>query len=86
MHVLDADLDRAQDEDVWRFASEHEFAIVTKDSDFSRRAFLRGHPPKVVWIRAGNCSTEEIEDLLTGHRSELLLFQDDPYASFLALS
>ena len=83
---MDAGLDRAQDEEVWRFASEHDFTIVTKDSDFSQRAFLRGPPPKVIWIRAGNCSTDAIEGLLIRHRSGLLQFEEDPDASFLALS
>ncbi len=85
VHVRDAGLDRAADEDVWTFASEHGFTIVTKDSDFSRRAFLFGHPPKVIWIRTGNCSTDEIEGLLVGNRSECLRFQGDPDGSFLAI-
>jgi predicted nuclease of predicted toxin-antitoxin system len=33
---------------------------VSKDTDFHQRSFLFGGPPKVVWIRLGNCSTEDI--------------------------
>ena len=29
-------------------------------ADFRQMSFLFGAPPKVVWIRLGNCSTEEI--------------------------
>ena len=28
------------------------------------RSLLEGYPPKVVWVRLGNCSTSEIEGLL----------------------
>ena len=33
--------------------------MVTKDSDFHQMSFLYGPPPKVIWIRAGNCSTDQ---------------------------
>ena len=62
------------------------FAIASKDSDFQQRAVLRGHPPKVVWVRLGNCSTEDVADLLRTHLTDLLAFESDPAASFLALS
>jgi predicted nuclease of predicted toxin-antitoxin system len=48
--------------------------------------FLLGHPPKVVWIRRGNCSTRDIETLLRDRLPDLLGFDADPGASFLALS
>ena len=25
---------------------------------------MHGHPPKLIWLRAANCSTSEIENLL----------------------
>jgi predicted nuclease of predicted toxin-antitoxin system len=34
-HVEDCALLSASDEEVWRFAAKNDFAIVTKDSDFS---------------------------------------------------
>lgn len=60
-HVRDIGLGRTDDEAVWQYAAAEGFAIVSKDSDFHQLSFLRGHPPKVVWIRRGNCSTDEIE-------------------------
>ena len=47
-----------------RFAREHGFAIVTKDADFEDLALALGYRSKVVWIRRGNCSVEEVENLL----------------------
>lgn len=60
--------------------------IVSKDSDFHQVSFLRGAPPKVVWIRRGNCTTANIEALLRSRRSEIFAFGADTEAAFLALS
>jgi predicted nuclease of predicted toxin-antitoxin system len=56
-HVEDCGLVNTPDEKVWDFARENSFAIVTKDSDFSELNVLRGSPPKVIWLRIGNCTT-----------------------------
>jgi predicted nuclease of predicted toxin-antitoxin system len=85
MHVRQAGLQAADDEVVWAYAVEHGFAIVSKDSDFRQRNFLFGHPPKVVWIRRGNCSTSEIEIILRGEYNGLLAFDQEGAGAFLAL-
>ena len=84
--VRDVGLDKADDDAVWDYAREQGFAIVSKDSDFRQRSFVHGHPPKVVWIRRGNCSTSEIESLLGDRRDDLLAFEQDEHGSFLALT
>jgi predicted nuclease of predicted toxin-antitoxin system len=85
-HLRTVGLSRSSDEEVWRFAAANGFCIVSKDEDFHQRSFLRGHPPKVVWIRRGNCSTREIEAMLLKHSAELIAFESHDDASFLALS
>jgi predicted nuclease of predicted toxin-antitoxin system len=70
---------------VWDHARAQGFVIVSKDSDFYQRSLVAGHPPKVVWIRRGNCSTDDIEDILRRHISDLLTFERDPAAAFLIL-
>jgi len=47
---------------------------------------LFGHPPKVVWIRLGNCTTAQVEALLRTRHADLLAFDQDAEASFLALA
>ncbi len=64
LHVEECGLDGAADEQVWRFAGENGFAIVSKDSDFSELSVLRGSPPKVIWLRIGNCTTTRAGFLL----------------------
>ena len=73
------------DDAVWNHAREHGFAIVSKDSDFHQLSFLFGHPPKVVWIRTGNCSTTRVRSLLRDRRAEILDFEQSEQATFLAL-
>ena len=85
-HVRNVGLGRADDDSVWLYAARQGFTIVSKDSDFHQLSFLRGHPPKVVWIRRGNCSTDEIELLLRQHQTDLHVFEQDFDASFLVLS
>ena len=85
-HVRNLGMAAASDVDVWACAAEQGFVIASKDTDFQQRAVLRGHPPKVVWVRLGNCSTEDVADLLRSHLTDLLAFEGDPAASFLALS
>lgn len=86
IHVRNVGLASADDEAVWSYAIQLGLAIVSKDSDFRQRSFLFGHPPKVVWIRRGNCSTGEIETILRDRYQDLIAFEQDMEASFLALA
>ncbi len=86
IHVRDVGLQSADDFVVWTYARDNGLAIVSKDSDFHQLSFLHGHPPKVVWIRRGNCSTDEIESILRRYSNDLSDFDADLSASYLALS
>ena len=85
LHVRSAALERADDLVVWRYALEHGFAIVTKDSDFQERSQIAGSAPRVVWIRRGNCSTQAIEDLLRRHAHDIVSLGERPDPAFLVL-
>lgn len=85
VYVRDAGLQRGVDTEVWTYAAQHRLAIVSKDSDFHQMSFLLGHPPKVIWIRRGNCSTRTIETLLRTLEHEITAFLDDSEAAFLSL-
>jgi predicted nuclease of predicted toxin-antitoxin system len=63
-HVETIGLGGADDGGVWDYAKAHGFAVVSKDSDFAERSVLESDPPKVIWIRLGNCSTSDVERLL----------------------
>ncbi len=63
-HVENLRLGGAGDGDVWDYAKAHGFAIASKDSDFAERSVLEREPPKIIWIRLGNCSTGDVERVL----------------------
>lgn len=85
IHVREVGLQNALDEAVWEYAARHNFTIVSKDADFHQRSFLFGPPPKVVWVRRGNCSTSDIEAILRAHQADLQWFEQDATGAFLAL-
>ena len=85
-HVRLVGLRNADDAVVWEFARNHDFIIVSKDADFHQRSFVFGFPPKVIWIRLGNCPTAEIERIFCEHQLAIIEFCGDDTHAFLALS
>jgi predicted nuclease of predicted toxin-antitoxin system len=59
--------------------------VVSKDNDFRQRSFLRGAPPKVVWLSVGNAGTARIADLLRREHGRLLAFESEAETALLAL-
>ena len=57
-------LERANDHEIWRYAGEHGFVLVTQDADFYDISLARGLPPPVLWVRAGNVSKPAVLQLL----------------------
>ena len=53
-----------KDSDIWNYARKNNCAIITFDSDFYDLSIIRGIPPKIIWLRIGNTSTENIEIIL----------------------
>lgn len=86
VHVRDVGLQASDDSEVWKYAQDNSFIICSKDSDLHQRSFLFGFPPKVIWVRLGNCSTAGVEALLRKYAVTIELFAEDGYASFLTLS
>jgi predicted nuclease of predicted toxin-antitoxin system len=63
-HLTDCGLRGSSDDAVWQYARDNDFVIVSKDSDFSQRSALLGSPPKVIWLRVGNCTTTRADFVL----------------------
>jgi len=85
-HVREFGLQSAPDPQVWAHAASRGYTIVTKDADFHHRSFLHGHPPKVIWIRPGNCSTRDMAELLIARRELVQTFLQSTEHSFLVLA
>jgi len=85
LHVHSCGLGSADDSAIWQYAKENLFTIVSKDSDFQERGVLLGQPPKFIWLRAANCSSQEIENLLRTALPIVKRFIQEDQESCLAL-
>ena len=70
---------------VWNYARLEGYVVVTKDSDLADMAFARGFPPKVIWLRLGNCTTDEVEEAIRTSHGAIETFDQDPLASVLEI-
>jgi predicted nuclease of predicted toxin-antitoxin system len=86
VHVRNVGLRDAEDAEIWEYAKLNGLVIVSKDSDFHERSFYFGFPPKVIWLRIGNCPTSKVEQLLRQNIEVIKEFNEDVIASFLSLS
>lgn len=84
-HVKLLSMEEASDSSIWEYARVNDFVIISKDSDFHQRSFLYGHPPKVIWIQRGNCSTDEIYNVILKHQKDIDRFLKNSDSSFLEI-
>ena len=85
IHVMNLRLDQASDREIREYASQNDYTIVTKDADFGDLNLLFGFPPKVVWIRRGNCSAREVENLLRENHDSISALDDEPETGLLMI-
>jgi predicted nuclease of predicted toxin-antitoxin system len=77
-HIVFHSLETAHDIDIWQFARNNGYTIVTKDADFKDVSTLRGAPPKVIWLRIGNSTTKRVEEVLRLHANAIRMFINNP--------
>jgi predicted nuclease of predicted toxin-antitoxin system len=71
VHVRDCGLKGRGDQAIWEYARDNGFTLVSKDDDFYQRSLSLGAPPKLVWLRVGNCTRSQLLDLLLKHEHEV---------------
>lgn len=84
-HVDRIGLGGESDNAVWEYAKNNGYILVSKDSDFYDKSAFFGHPPKVIWIRRGNCSNRQIELLLRNKADAIESFAQNPELSFIKI-
>ena len=77
LHIDTAGLLSTEDDDIWEYARNRSLVVLTKDSDYRQLSLERGHPPKAILVRIGNCRVREVESLLRDHYSEIMVFMQD---------
>ena len=86
INVRDIGMKATVDVAVWDYAKNNCFMIVSKDADMHDLSLVLGKPPKVIWLRLGNCSTQQVEALLRREFNAIAQFYKDDSLSLLALS
>jgi predicted nuclease of predicted toxin-antitoxin system len=84
-HVRDVGLKRAADRDIWSWAKENGFGVITTDGDFVDLAKRLGPPPKVIHVEECDFPLRIIEDLLRRSAVRISEFQKDPDRGLLVL-
>jgi predicted nuclease of predicted toxin-antitoxin system len=79
-HVRTLGLANADDREIWQYAGDHGFTLVSLDADFGEMAALLRASPKVIWLRCGNQPTAVIERLLLDKRESIAAFERDAAA------
>ena len=64
-------LERANDRDIWQYAKDHDFVIVTKDADYYDLSLLLGAPPFVIWLQTGNSDKAAVLACLIERQAEI---------------
>jgi predicted nuclease of predicted toxin-antitoxin system len=62
------------DREIWDYAKENNYVIVTFDGDFYDFSLVWGHPPKIIWLRVANHVTKEVASVLRIHQETISLF------------
>lgn len=58
-----------QDYDIFMHARHLQYdAIITLDDDFNKLLLVHGTPPKIIWLKTGNCSTAKLAEVILSHK------------------
>jgi predicted nuclease of predicted toxin-antitoxin system len=79
-------LSTSSDLEIWEYAKKNSFCIVTFDSDFIDLSILKGIPPKIIWLRTGNTSTDSIAEVFRSNYAIIFEFLESTEISYLELT
>jgi predicted nuclease of predicted toxin-antitoxin system len=69
----------AGDKDIWDYALNNEYIIITKDNDFLDLLELKGFPPKIVLLKTGNNSSRVLAELLSNSKQKIEELKNNDY-------
>jgi predicted nuclease of predicted toxin-antitoxin system len=84
-HVFTLNLHEVDDPVLWQFARLNDFIVVSKDADFSELSMIHGFPPKLLWLRIGNCRTIDVENLIRSNFEFIVRLAEDSERGILSL-
>ncbi|MCW5718596.1 MAG: DUF5615 family PIN-like protein [Bauldia sp.] len=84
-HVRTIGLSRVSDAEIWTYARGSGLTILSKDADFRHMSLILGAPPKFVWLRVGNCTTDQAAAAVIAAGQRILEFLADSTATMLVV-
>ena len=72
-HVARVGLSEADDTEIWEYTRNNGYILVTQDTDFYEMGLIKEIHPKIIWLRTGNTSTNNIQIIL---EKNFLIIQD----------
>ncbi|MCF8296481.1 MAG: DUF5615 family PIN-like protein [Saprospiraceae bacterium] len=81
--VRELGLENSTDLQIWSYAKRNKMSIVTFDADFYDLSILKGYPPKIIWLRVGNKTTNNLEIVLRRNYNHIQIFLNTEESSEL---
>lgn len=86
IHVSNTGLNiPAKDNEIWEYAKENNLIVVTYDEDFTDLVNMFGSPPKVIWLRFGNATINDIIEKIELHIEDVRKFSNDIESEILEI-
>ena len=73
-HVASWPQPSPSDREIWERAGRDGSTVVTRDADFQDFLVRFGPPPKIVWLRFGNCTVTDLERTIQHHAAAIREF------------
>ena len=58
-------LQYAEDSDIYAYAKENRYTLMSKDGDFLRHIKKNGYPPHFIWVTCGNTTNAKMREVLS---------------------
>ncbi len=71
-------LEQASDREIWQYAKQHDYVIVTKDSDYQDLSELYGSPPQVILLMLGNSDKARLLKVLIDRKKDIQQLLSSP--------
>ena len=84
-HVRDVGLKEASDSQIWAWAKQNRFTVLTADADFVELSQRLGCPPKVIHLLRCDFPFRVIEELLRGNAIRISEFEKSAGAPLLVV-
>ena len=69
----------AEDKDIWDYALNNGYIIITKDTDFADLMEIKGFPPKIVLLKTGNNNSQALVELLIKIKTMIKDLEENNY-------